>query len=482
MDKDEKLELDRFFEAARSGALSTADVEAMEERLKSDSDLRRRYRAHVRMESNLLSLCQLEQTDIAPPALAIASDQQSRRWWYLAAVGGLAAAIMMAMVFYFQGQEDSKDPVIAQIEAQSGTSWAGTLPSSGKSGLSAGIIDLRTGVAEIRFVSGVLLSLEAPARLNLLDPMRCQLIHGRVVVDVPEGAEGFIVDTPIGHVVDHGTSFAVTVDGRNRTSEFGVISGKISLHHTKTQKKKFLTAGESARMTFLGIEDLGAVFANTRPDQTDANLLSIRTRGRETSIIRNDQRAEFLSSDMLMVKTDIRMMNEHLLPPEDMPKDRRSIIGFHLDGVDVAHVRKAKLRLNLVPSGLGFATFSPNVSSFEVYGIKDDADMEKWRMQDLKWNDAPGSLDKGNGINHSEVELLGSFDVPKGIQDGTISIEAERLTEYIREDTTGEVGFLLVMTTVPKREWSLVHAFASSKHHTIAGPTLEIELEDTAGK
>lgn len=93
----------------------------------------------------------------------------------------------------------------------------------------------------------------------------------------------------------------------------------------------------------------------------------------------------------------------------------------------------------------------------------------------LKWKDAPGSLPEGKGIDHSAVELVGTFEISKGVQEGPITIENPELVEYLKKDTTGEVGFLIVMTTIPRKTWSQVHGFASSENEVTAGPTLELE-------
>jgi len=479
MKENEEHKLDLFIDALRSDDLDHQDVSEMEELLQSDSDLRRRYRARMRMESNLLSVYQSEQDVISPPAVSGAASHPSKRWWYLAAGAGIAATVIFSVLMFSNSTQSTPtpSPAVARLETQSQTSWAGTLPLTGNAELGPGEIDLRTGVAEIRFASGVLLSLEAPARLKLIDPMRCRLLTGSVVVDVPDGAEGFTIDTPEGHVVDHGTRFAVAVDTERASSEFGVISGKISVHQSGTGGSKTLVTGEGARLTSAGIVALERPFAQKASNRTDQNFRRLKTEGRELSIVRNDQRELMLSPDLLMVKTDKPVTDESRLPVELIPKDRRSLIGFNLDGMDNGRIRSAKLRMNLVPSGLGFASFLPNSCSFEIYGIKDDASRESWWSGSLNWKDAPGSLARGNGIDHSEVELLATFEIPKGQQEGPITIETDDLIKYLKRDTTGEVGFLVVMTTVPKRSWSLVHAFASSEHHDAAGPTLEVELE-----
>ena len=54
--------------------------------------------------------------------------------------------------------------------------------------------------------------LEAPAQLELVSTMRCRLLDGVALMDVPDSAIGFVVEAPSGYAIDYGTRFAVTVD------------------------------------------------------------------------------------------------------------------------------------------------------------------------------------------------------------------------------------------------------------------------------
>lgn len=478
INETQEIELDRFIDSLRSGKLDESEMTKLDERLREDADFRQLYRARVRMESNLLSVYQLEEKAITPPVITNTKTRNLRSFWYMAAGAGIAATLILSFLTLFQEAKTPIIPAVAKIEVESEASWAGMLPFTANGDLGAGEIYLKTGVAEIRFVSGVRVSLEAPARLDVINPMRCRLIEGNIIVEVPDGAEGFIVDTPEGHAVDYGTNFAVTVNNENQTSKFVVINGEIAVHHKSTQISKTLLTGESVRLTKKDIVTVKPSFGKESNTQTLNNSLRLRTNGRETSIVRNDQRELWLSPDLLMVKADVRMKNENSLSPILLPKERRSLIGFNLGGLNTQRIHSAKFRLNIVPSGLGFASFLPDTCHFEVYGIKEKPNLESWWTTTLKWRDAPGSIVGGVEIDYSEVDLLGTFDIPKGRLEGSVIFTTDRLIKYLKNDTTDEVGFLIVMTTIPKKQWSLVHAFASSTHHNAAGPSLEIELEE----
>jgi hypothetical protein len=165
-------------------------------------------------------------------------------------------------------------------------------------------------------------------------------------------------------------------------------------------------------------------------------------------------------------------------------RDRRSLIGFKLGDIDPVDIQRARLRLNLVPSGLGFVSSLPEVCRFEVYGIRDDAAIESWPAEGLRWEDAPGSTsdhreqEMDGVIDPTDVRLLGHLDIPRGKVQGPVVFDDPRILDFVRKDRTGEVGFLLVRATPPLDGYSLVHSFAASSHPGAAGPSLELELED----
>src|SRR4051794_13232416 len=78
--------------------------------------------------------------------------------------------------------------------------------------LGARRLRLRQGRAVLAFLSGVTLTIEGPADLDLVSIDRVFCRRGRLRARVPEGAEGFIVASPDSAVVDLGTEFAVNVE------------------------------------------------------------------------------------------------------------------------------------------------------------------------------------------------------------------------------------------------------------------------------
>src|SRR5262249_32097334 len=78
------------------------------------------------------------------------------------------------------------------------------------------------GRITLGLLSGVTLTLEGPADLELLAIDRVHCRRGRLRTRVPAGAEGFVVSTPGSAVVDRGTEFGLNVasDGQAHVMVF----------------------------------------------------------------------------------------------------------------------------------------------------------------------------------------------------------------------------------------------------------------------
>jgi hypothetical protein len=97
-------------------------------------------------------------------------------------------------------------------------------PSEGEL-LAAGRLVLHSGRMTLGLLSGVTLTLEGPADLELLSLDRVHCRRGKLRTRVPRGAEGFIVTTPGSAVIDLGTEFGLNVadDG---TAKLMVFKGE----------------------------------------------------------------------------------------------------------------------------------------------------------------------------------------------------------------------------------------------------------------
>jgi hypothetical protein len=115
-------------------------------------------------------------------------------------------------------------------------------------------IELRTGIAELQFADGAMVTLEGPAKFEPQAANRAFLRVGKLVATVRKEAIGFTVETPTATVVDLGTEFGVETDEHGAT-EVQVIRGKIELRpsgrisdSSRVQQPITLSAGEARRI------------------------------------------------------------------------------------------------------------------------------------------------------------------------------------------------------------------------------------------
>ena len=114
----------------------------------------------------------------------------------------------------------------------------------------AGVLDLVQGIAEIEFAGGAVMLLEAPVRVELVDPRRAVLRFGHVVVRVPERAIGFVVATARAEIVDLGTEFGVAVGPADDTlvEVFkGEVVAKLKGEGGRETTRNHLAAGQAVR-------------------------------------------------------------------------------------------------------------------------------------------------------------------------------------------------------------------------------------------
>ena len=111
--------------------------------------------------------------------------------------------------------------VVIQLDGAEWEPGNGRRPSEGDL-LAAGRLVLRSGRMTLGLLSGVTLTVEGPADLELLSIDRVHCRRGKLRTRVPRGAEGFIVSTPGSAVVDLGTEFGLNVadDGKAQLMVF----------------------------------------------------------------------------------------------------------------------------------------------------------------------------------------------------------------------------------------------------------------------
>lgn len=150
---------------------------------------------------------------------------------------------------------------------------------------------------------------------------------------------------------------------------------------------------------------------------------------------------------------------------------RKSYIGFDLSGMGSFPVATATLDLMFVDSGAG-ATLAGTTYQFEIFGLINEL-FDSWSESTITWNNAPANQ-TNNGLNSMMVASLGTFSLTgKGL--GLYSFTSPALIDFLNSDTNDMATFIIRRSTnQPSSTQNYVHAFASTEHPSLAGPTLNV--------
>lgn len=450
-----------LIDASFDGRLSEAEWEMLQRAVINDAALRAEY-----VERRSLHALLMAESDRLPSLLETKAPAAKR---FLPTWIAAAAAIALfgaSLVLFFQSRPA---PVVATLIEAENCRWAGSdLPTAEGSGLSAGTLALTEGMATLRFKSGATVTLEAPSVLEVESAMKCRLVEGSVVADVPESAHGFTIDTAKMEVIDLGTRFGVTTTPLGDSNVF-VFEGEVKVHREDLPEAKHVFAGNSL------VSKVGAT-----PEQSDQEVRRVEAtaaspvpgwtavttatgRGRDAYIRRGDAHGPTGAHPLLMVKhTDLAPNNE-----------RRALLSFDLAGVDAASLRSAKLALKIESSGLGFSSLVPD-SRFAVYGIVDES-AAAWSEESLTWKTA-GPL-VADSIAENTAVRLAEFEIRKGSPNTLIEVESDAFRDFLRARDGEIVHLMLVRETGESDQQGLVHAFASKEHPTAPAPTLWLQTE-----
>ena len=471
MSSEKHEQIAQWLEQLIDGRLDPDAASDLERLLMQDPEARELYldlsRQHAQLHLDRVWLRAVsDEEPTAPPT-------PNRRSGFRTAVAFIASACLLLAVWMFRPPAISSPSIIACLVSAEDAAWGpSTLPTTAGAQLGQGSLDLQRGLATVRFESGAEVTLQGPAKLLLDDTLRGTLLHGTAVVQVPESAHGFTLDTPTASVIDHGTMFAVTVDYTRNTSTVDVLEGEVEVKHSASSTNQRLRQKQTAIITEDRIDepepssDEPALVGSSGARPTDENILRITTAtgsGRDATVIQSNVH-DHANPHMVFVKN---CEGEYR---------RKGYLALDLQKLNGRHVESARLVLTLLPSGFGYASLASD-STFTVYGLVDES-LDDWNASDLSWESAPANVDAGDAVNQRLTRKLGEFHVPRGRQTGQVSIEGPDLCGFLNSDTNGIVTLIVVRNTTDLRLPGLVHAFANSKHPTSPPPTLELKLAE----
>lgn len=225
-----------LFSSWCDGTISEAEVERLDAALRVDAEFRASFLAYVDQDAVLT----IDHLILQPPhAVAVRGGRSGMpRGLVAGAALVLLGGLGLAMPWMSRARREPKpEPprsatvapgedlaLLLELERVGvgvGVARADSLPKKGAL-LRAGRFQLDSGRATLALFSGVTLTVEGPADLDLVAFDRVFCRHGKLRARVPKGAEGFVVTLPSAAVVDLGTEFGLNVeaDGTSRVMVF----------------------------------------------------------------------------------------------------------------------------------------------------------------------------------------------------------------------------------------------------------------------
>jgi ferric-dicitrate binding protein FerR (iron transport regulator) len=439
------------------GQLSEEEWESLQRDLLSDPELLQSYveqrwlHARLQVDREALGSLAIEDT-----SSHVKAGRSAFAGWAAAA----AAVALLAIASIFLLPSRAPKAVATLIEAE-GCRWEGSdLPTIEGAKLTPGVLALAEGMATIRFDSGATVTLEAPTVLQVDSAMRCRLLEGSVVADVPDSAHGFTIDTDKMEVIDLGTRFGVTNTPVGGSHVF-VFEGEVKVREEDAEAATHILTGKSLHF---GIapgspdQEITRSDATLEPTSGWKQISTARGEGKDAYLRRENGSGQTGGDPLLMVKhTELAPGNE-----------RRALLTFDLSELDRSRLSSAKLALKVESSGLGFSSLVPD-SKFAVYGVLDPA-IHEWSEDGILWED--DSIFTQPELNPGAFVRLAEFTIQKGNSNPLIEIESEPLSSFLLKVPEPHVTLVLVRETGEFDKQGLVHAFASKEHPVGPAPTL----------
>ncbi|MEI6713221.1 MAG: LamG-like jellyroll fold domain-containing protein [Verrucomicrobiota bacterium] len=324
-----EIDLNDALQAWQGVSFPEERIERLLHRLENDQDFRKEFAAQV-WALSLTKIAQapdprwlalyeeigLETQRTEPFAMEESLMNEIRRqpvrfvqaWWRWAACGAVAAVLALSCSLWFTQKSGGAERSVATLVASRQAVWKSGNLSLGKS-LPPSRIQLVSGGVSLSFRSGVLLHVQGPADLQLLDDQRVFCKEGQLRMRVPPGAEGFAIETPGGGVTDLGTELGVAVKpGQNtRVAVFeGKAEASLNIPGQGGVRTELLQAQQSAELR----ADSGEIRASSLKGFLDASEIPeppLRLSGEYSQLIRTSQPALYWRVDRAI---------EELLPAE----------------------------------------------------------------------------------------------------------------------------------------------------------------------
>jgi ferric-dicitrate binding protein FerR (iron transport regulator) len=486
-----RTELESLCELACDGQLTGSSRDRLEELAASDPDAAEFCAEYLHQHALLRKIAsESGLLNVSPQRLPVSARDRiernpSNRRWLRIGVSILSSAAALLIGLWFGGKLTTKaapPEIVATLTSTKACKWAGaTVPTEAGAQLTAGRLDLAEGVARLTFASGAEISLEGPAKLELVSRDKCVLTSGRLVASVPKHAIGFLVVTEAAVLKDLGTEFGVNVRGPDSV-DVAVFDGLVDVQERTSGHVSQIREGNTARVqdkqvvVFASTEEPPPPTPATGP--TTAAIDSSKRLIKITDAMGRGKEAFILSSGA----PDVEHMNPAVLQVKNVTKSdslfhRKLYATFDLISLGDEPVLDAQVEFSLIPTP--FSSRFPD-TTFAVYGIARES-LDNWDEQTLRWDNAPANGPGGAGLDMKNVMLLGRFVVEQGIQEGVFHVGGEPLRRLLKIDRNRLLTVILVRETADPDEVGIIHGFASRRHPTASPPTLKLTVRSSGG-
>ena len=252
------MNLESLIHAKLDGEITPEQHTQLEALLRDDWQARRLYLELADQQARLLQQPAVNTGRLKQPSVM----SRTVRWRTSALLASAAAIVLLAFIVWPRAAVDNEaiSNGVAMVSDTLDAAFAETAVRSGDT-IAPGKLTLNKGLAQIEFFSGATVLIEGATQLEIISAWEARCVSGRVRVQVPPAAKGFLMHAPDVKLEDLGTEFALNVNGQD--SAVHVFDGEV-IAHTKDKAPASLKVGMSLASStasvspqdFLPISDL----------------------------------------------------------------------------------------------------------------------------------------------------------------------------------------------------------------------------------
>jgi len=237
------MNLESLIHAKLDGEITPEQHTQLEALLRDDWQARRLYLELADQHARLLQQPAVNTGRLKQPSVM----SRTVRWRTSALLASAAAIVLLAFIVWPRAavDEEAISNGVAMVSDTLDAAFAETAVRSGDT-IAPGKLTLNQGLAQIEFFSGATVLIEGATHIEVISAWEARCLAGRVRVQVPPAAKGFLMHAPGVKLEDLGTEFALNVTGRD--SAVHVFDGEV-IAHTKEQAPTSLKVGMSLAST-----------------------------------------------------------------------------------------------------------------------------------------------------------------------------------------------------------------------------------------